>query len=88
MCRAYLRSSVFYLFWFRPTSRQHPAFEMYICSVLLVCLFIVFVCELVWNVLVNQKGFLYITIVEENEFHLSLLIRKHKKQVFHYNCIV
>ena len=61
MCRAYLRSDEFYSFWFQPLSRQHPAFEMYVCGILFVCLFIVFACESVWNVLVNQKGFLYIT---------------------------
>ena len=61
MCRAYLRSDVFYSFWFRPSSKQHPAFEMYVCGVLFVSLFIVFACVLVWNVLVNQNGFLYIT---------------------------
>ena len=38
---AYLRSDVFYSFWFRPLSRQHPAFAMYIRGVLFVCLFIV-----------------------------------------------
>ena len=69
MCGAYLRSDIFYLFWFWPSSRQHLAFEMYIrgvlfiylfidsfCFVLFVCLFIHFACELVWNVLANQKG--------------------------------
>ena len=61
MRRAYLHSDVFYSFWFRLSSRQHPAFEMYVCGVLFVCLFIVFDGELVWNVLVNQKGFLYMT---------------------------
>ena len=35
----------------------------YVPGVLFVCLFIDFACELVWNVLVNQKGFLYITYV-------------------------
>ena len=30
-------------------------------KVLFVCLFIVFAHELVWNVLVNQKGFRYVT---------------------------
>ena len=58
---AYLRSDVYYLFWSRPSSRQNSAFEMYICGVLFVCLFIDFACKLIWNVLVNQKGFLYIT---------------------------
>ena len=49
-------------------SRQHPAFEMYICGVLFICLFIVFACELVWNVLINQKGFLYISFQQiDNE---------------------
>ena len=43
-------------------SREHPAFEMYVCGVLFVCLFIDFTCELIWNVLVNRKGFLYITL--------------------------
>ena len=33
---------------------------MYVCGVLFV-LFIDFACELLWNVLVIQKGFLYIT---------------------------
>ena len=60
MHRAYLGSNMLYSFWFQPSSRQYPAFEMYICGVLFVCLFIVFACELVWNVLVNQKGFLYL----------------------------
>ena len=60
---AYLRSDVFYSFWFQQSSRQHLAFEMYVRGVLFVCLFIIFASELVWNVLVNQKGFLNITII-------------------------
>ena len=58
---AYLRSDVFYSFWFQLSSRQHPAFEMYVCGVLFVSLIIVFASGLVWNVFVNQKGFLSIT---------------------------
>ena len=53
----YLRSDVFVSFWFLSSSRQHLAFEMYVCGVLFVCLVIVFAFELVWNVSVNQKGF-------------------------------
>ena len=56
----YLRSDVFYSFWSWSSSRQHPAFEMHICGVLFVYLFIVLACELVWKLLVNQKGFLYV----------------------------
>ena len=48
-------------FGFPSSSRQHPTFEMYVCGVLFVCLFIGFACKLIWNVLVNQKEFLYIT---------------------------
>ena len=33
--------------------------------VLLVCLFIGFAYELIWNVLVNQKGFVYITVAPD-----------------------
>ena len=57
--------------------RQHPAFEMYVRGVLFVCLFIVFASELVWNVLVNQKGFLHITDwsthVKKNNTYLLFL---------------
>ena len=31
MRRAYLRSDVFYFFWFRPSSRQHPRLWCFIC---------------------------------------------------------
>ena len=34
---------------------------MYVRGVLFFCLFIYFTCESVWSILVNQKGFLYIT---------------------------
>ena len=44
---AYQRSNVFYSFWFRPLSSQHSAFEMDVCGVLFVCLFIVFAYGLV-----------------------------------------
>ena len=47
---AYLHSGVFYPFWFRLSSRHHPAFEMYVCVFLFVCLFIDFAYELIWNV--------------------------------------
>ena len=40
--------------------------EMYACSVLFVCLFIHFACDLVLNVLVNQKGFIYFLLVDKN----------------------
>ena len=33
-----------------------------VCLWCFSCLFIVFACELIWNVLVNQKGFLYIKL--------------------------
>ena len=44
------------VFSFQPSSRELSALEMY------VYLFTVFACELFWNVLANQKGFLYITV--------------------------
>ena len=58
---AYLFNDVSSSFWCRPSFRQHPAFEIYVCGVLFVCLFIDFACELIWDVFVNQKGFLCIT---------------------------
>ena len=85
---AYLCSNMFYSFWFRPSSRQHLAFEMYLCSVLLVCLFIVFACELVWNVKVNQKGFLHIKVglyffkKEQNVTYVDTL-----KLIYHIICL-
>ena len=45
MRRAYMRSDVFYSFWSRPLSRQHPSFEIYVFGVLFVCLFIDFTGE-------------------------------------------
>ena len=44
--------------------------NLYVCGVLFACFFIVFACELVWNVFVNQKGFLYITSRKEHLFVL------------------
>ena len=49
----------------------------------IICLFIHFACELVWNVLVNWKGFLYITCrnsVSKKEFLYSFA--KHHFRVF------
>ena len=69
MCGDYLRSDGFYLFWYWPSSRQHPVnvnFFQLKCTLvvfLFVCLFIHFASELVGNVLVNQKRFLYITVL-------------------------
>ena len=68
MCGAYLRRDVFYSFWFRPSFRQHPAFEMYVFGVLFICLFIDFAGELIWSVLVNQKRFQYITFIEQHVY--------------------
>ena len=38
----YLHNNVFYSFWFRSSSRQHPAFEMYICDVVVFYLFVIY----------------------------------------------
>ena len=46
----------FYSFWFQPFWFQPPAFEMYVCGVLFVCLFIDFACELILNVLIKSEG--------------------------------
>ena len=60
---AYLRSDVFYSFSFKPSSRQHPVFEMYVCGVLFVCSFIDFACELILECISKSEGiFVYNTI--------------------------
>ena len=78
---AHLRSDVFYSFRFWPSSRQHSAFEMYVYGDLFACLFIDFARKLIWNVLVNQKWFLYINNVNNYEISkgttLSFLLIKY-----------
>ena len=70
MRRAYLHSDVFYSFWSQSSSRQHPAFEMYVRGVLFVCLFIDFASELC-NIIAEGFRFMPLGLVRLRTFQLS-----------------
>ena len=65
----------FYSFWSKPSSRQYPfnvtffQLKRTLMVFLLVCLFIHFAGEWVWNVFVNQRRFLYITYIHRCSDH-------------------
>ena len=72
---AYLCSNMFYSFWSKPSSKQHLVnvtfFQLKhkLIAFLLICSFIHFAGDLVWNALVNQKRFLYI-----KDFKLAIVL--------------